>query len=139
MSDQEELKSILEQVKEDQEAKALAERREYNVESFRICFPEWEGPILSDGPDGYCTCGDTTCFDEEEGEDRYHYCAPAKIIDILENGYRFRCALAYDESAPEHCREENGRIIILDLSQIWPPVDILMRLRKEAEEREKAE
>ena len=112
---------------DDRKAANLQKRRLENLKSARLGFPEWKGPAVADDLSGRCNCGSTTAFSEKFGQRVYQYQTPCRILEILEDGNRFRVAVEYGDDAPLHCRDENGDILILDLEEIWPPVDLLWR------------
>mgnify|MGYP003676843782 CR=1 FL=1 len=111
-------------------ASHLAKARRDNLRHLRLAWPDWPGPVVSDDLGGRCSVG-TTCVRIEGAEQlTYWYCAPCRILEILDNGNTFRVAVEYDDDAPAHCLDDNGTVLILDLSEINAPVDLLWKLRK---------
>jgi hypothetical protein len=109
-------------------ARAAKARRIANVESMRCCWPEWHGPAVSDDIHGLCQVGEVCCYDETEGRVCYHYSEPARIIEMLDGGNTIRAQLI-DSEDPVGNPDATPRIVRLDLSEIWPPVDELWKLR----------
>lgn len=111
------------------EASHLAGERRDNLRHLRIAWPDWPGPVVSDDLGGRCAVGE--CCVRREGDERvsYWYCAPCRILEILDGGNAFRVAVDYDNDAPAHCIDDNGTILILDLSEINAPVDLLWKRR----------
>lgn len=110
-------------------ARADRARRAANVESMRCCWPEWRGPVVSDDIHGLCQVGATCCYDETQECVCYHYTEPARIIEILDRGNTIRAQLI-NSADPAGFPDRKPRIVRMDLSEIWPPVDELWKLRK---------
>lgn len=104
-----------------------------HLRTMRMCWPEWNGPRLSDGIDGRISVHNSCVQSETHGETRYHYMAPCKIIEIGPRFSWLRVAVDYDDDAPEHCRDDNGEILHLDFDEIWPPTEELWTIRNRNE------
>lgn len=118
---------------EDAETKARNERDHHNLHSCRTCWPDWEGPKVYDGLpgwegiDGWCSVGQCCVHSVTHNDTRYHYCAPCKILEV--HPEFLKVEVCYDDDS--HCVHYNGEILLLELWEMWPPVDRILRTRRE--------
>lgn len=118
----------------------LNKARQDNLESMRCCWPEWEGPRVEDSIHGMCQVGPCCAFNMSKGRVTYLYCVPLKILDVSGDGNTILGAIAYPETERyKGFTEENGELVLLDLWEVWPPVNLLVEQRHEEEKRRKAE
>lgn len=100
-----------------------AEEIQEHIENMRMCFEEWHGPKVSTNCDGFC---------ELAGE--HSYCCSgrffwAHLCITRVDGHVIDAVVAYDDDAPEHCREDNGTPLRVHITDIWPPVWLLNPLK----------
>lgn len=99
-----------------------------NLRSCRTCWPDWEGPKITDDETDLAGwvevhgCGCT--FNLTTGRDENHYCAPCRILEVTPSG-NLKVRIQYGPDYPEHCRRLNGQILILTAIDVWPPVALL--------------
>lgn len=114
------------------EEQAARKRRRRNLEHLRTCWPDWEPPTEPQHLTGvrqYCSVGTTCAKREDTGEQEYQYGTPCRILEIKDDARTYRVAIDYAEDEPEHCTDENGVILLLDVSEIWAPVDRMWMIR----------
>lgn len=103
------------------DAAADAKRIERHIELMRICWPDWQGPIVSDDIHGRCEVGTCIVFSETDGGPRYHYCAPCKIIEISPDGTTIRASVDYPDFSLLS-QIYNNKVLRLHITEVWPPV-----------------
>jgi hypothetical protein len=116
------MKSLFEKLRETRRRK---DRVRSHIQSMRCCWPEWEGPRVEDSVHGLCSVHSCCVHSITHGETRYHYMAPCVIESISEDGETIIAVIQYDESAPEHCRDDNGEKLRLDITEVWAPTATL--------------
>lgn len=122
------------------EAKAKAEqaaaetRRVHHLKSMRVCWPEWEGPKVEDSIHGRCSVGECIVFSETDGENRYLYTAPCRILEIGPGMEWVRAVVDYPPDAAPWVLHHNGIVVKMDITEVWPPTEELWALRRAEEE-----
>lgn len=117
----------------------LEDARQRNRESMRCCWPDWEGPRVEDSIHGRCQVGQTCAYNLARGCTTYLYCVPLRIISVTADGNTIVGAIDYDETVHPGLADQNGELVLLDIWEVWPPVDLLWQLRHEQERLEKLE
>lgn len=107
-----------EAARNDAAAKVEAAHQQDHWRSLRLCWPDWEGPIVTTDPEdpaGYCSvnhCGP-------------HYMAPCRILAVHDGGNRLDVEVAYPRDAPAWCIADNGTKLTLTGDEIWAPTRLL--------------
>ena len=101
-----------------------------HLKAMRNCWPDWLGPRIGDGINEMIEVHTCVVFSETHNENRYHYMAPCRLIEIGPRFEWFRAVVEYDDNAPEHCRDDNGEILRLDPKEIWPPTRLLLDISR---------
>jgi len=97
------------------------------IDHVSACWPNWK-PIIGDGVNGLVSCG--SCgLKTEEGESDYTMSMPMRILEIDVEKRRFIACGAYDPIAwPGLAEGHNNRRYVMEIGDIWPPVDAINRL-----------
>ena len=119
------------------DAEEKARRHQGSIEahqrSMRACWPEWEGPRVEDSVHGRCSVGQCIVFSETDGENRYLYCAPCRILEIGPGMAWVRAVVDYPPDAAPWVLHHNGTVVKMDITEVWPPVAELSAMRKSEE------
>ena len=122
---------------------AISEGHADHWRSVRTCWPDWEGPIITaddTDPAGWCSVGQCVVHSITHCENRYHYCAPCRILEILEDGNTLIVEVRYPtgpDARVSWCAEAyNGERLRLTGSEIWVPVDMMWERRHAASVKE---
>ncbi len=94
-------------------------------DNLRCCWPEWAPEV-----GGRCEVGGVICFSITHNDQRYHYGAPCRIIEISPDCETFVVEVDYPEGAGAWCFGMNGERLRLDITEIWAPTVLLHSLRK---------
>lgn len=103
-----------------------ADRDARHWEGLRLCWPDWQGPIVATDPAdpaGYCSVADC-------GQ---HYCAPCRILAVHDGGNRLDVEIAYPPGTVPWCLSDNGTKLTLRGSEIWVPVAMMWDQRHAAD------
>lgn len=122
---------LLDQWEQDSDEKerqdAARERIEYHQRMRLVCWPEWSGPAVG----GFCEVG--TCIAKKaEGGMIYAYTELCRLLDHRDDG----TWLAVIEMGEVHGKpwHKDGTRLILEETDIWPPVRLLSEAPRAAEQ-----
>lgn len=97
----------------------------HHIKMMRSCWPEWDGPKVG----GRCEVHDVLAWSVTHGRNLYHYMAPCELM--AEKAGEWIARIDYPETS--WCAKKyNGEILRLPITNIWPPVQLLISARKEA-------
>lgn len=106
----------------------LEQRIEEHRKSLKICWPEWNGPVIdSNSIDGYCSVNTCIVYSITHQENRYHYMAPCKIVSISNDGLNIKCEVEYPKGSS--CEHYNGERLQLHFLEIWAPTSLINKHR----------
>lgn len=100
-------------------------RNRETMEDWAVCWPEWEGPKAG----GFCSVHEICAELLESGEQAYHYAARVRLIELRPDG-KWIGKIEYPEQKLRVCpwmNKDQGRLLLLPVWNIWPPVDDLNR------------
>lgn len=97
------------------------DRAASNLASMRLCWPQWQGPRISEDVHGYISVGGCIVYNESHQRHSFHYTELCKVIEITREHIRAVIAMGED-SVIAH---KNGQVLCLGYDEIWPPVSLL--------------
>lgn len=96
------------------------DRAASNLASMRLCWPEWQGPRISDDIHGYISVGGCIVYNESHQRHSFHYTEICKVIEITPD--HIRAVIAMGENSV--IANKNGQVLCLKHHEIWPPVGL---------------
>ena len=102
------------QLQEKEKAKRYVEQKRM----WQLCW-QWDGPKIGEPLEV-----DSVCAKNIKGETAFYYCAPCIAEKEIEPG-KWIARIEYSDDAPEHCQEMNGEKLVLEITDIWAPVNYL--------------
>lgn len=104
-------------------APAVAPSRDLAAENMamvRLCWPQWEGPRISDDVHGYISVGGCIVYNESHQRHSFHYTEICKVIEITSQ--HIRAVIAMGEHSV--IANKNGQVLCLKHHEIWAPVQL---------------
>lgn len=123
------------EAEEDEQSQIAARKQqiEEHRRSMKFCWPDWTGPLADgSGTSGFCEVHSLTAHSLTHGEHRYHYMAACRIESISPDGLTLIVVVEYAKSV--WCSDlYNGERLRLDITDVWPPCQMLRAERHERE------
>lgn len=102
-------------------------------ESMACCWSEW---TLGEGDHGqHVEVHSVFAFNVTHQAERYHYCAPCRVLSIVDPE-TITVVIEYRPGSP--CEHYNGEILRLDILDVWPPTARLWQDRHDMDQVEQA-
>ena len=98
-------------------------------ETMKMCWPEWDGPAANgSGTSRFCEVHACCVHSLTHNDTRYHYTAPCRIESVSPDGLTVVAVVEYDRTGWTQDRY-NGERLRLDITEVWPPVRLLLAAR----------
>lgn len=102
----------------------------------RMCWPEWDGPKVG----GHCQVHYITAMHLDDGQEYYHTGERVLLLEHRADGCWIG-KIDHDEETLEKApwmADGNGTMLVLPITNIWPPTNDLWRARDEMDEPRRA-